>query len=141
MSQVGVTMSPIRKNDGVGGEEDRERSDKLHSLVRVTGILATSLDHSIPLSYIRAFLCVAQKEGLGPSEYAKMYGTTQPMMSRYLIELSIRGRNAIRKSGLGLVERVSDSEDLRAQRYFLTVKGRQVLNECLVYMADRSARA
>jgi DNA-binding MarR family transcriptional regulator len=121
-------------------ENEKLYEDRLFAFERLVNVLANSLDTALPLSYVKVFLMVARKEGLGPTEYSKMYGTSQPMMSRYLIELSVRGRNTIRKSGLGLVERVEDPSDFRAQLYYLTPKGRRILNECLVYISSREER-
>jgi DNA-binding MarR family transcriptional regulator len=80
-------------------------------------------------SYMAAFLAVAKNPGQGPTEYAKACGTTQPIMSRLLLELGSHAR--VREQGIGLVDREVDPGNLRQTRYFLTNKGRIVYREVI----------
>jgi DNA-binding MarR family transcriptional regulator len=86
-------------------------------------------DSRMTSSYMAAFLAVARNPGQGPTEYAKVCGTIQPIMSRILLELGEHARQ--RSAGLGLVDRVPDPGNLRQQRYFLTNKGRVVYRELM----------
>jgi hypothetical protein len=53
---------------------------------------------------LAAFLTVARHPGLGPTGYAKLLGTIQPIMSRILLEIGRKAR--AREEGLGLVDNV-----------------------------------
>lgn len=86
-----------------------------------------TIDPKMPSSYVATFLAVAMKPGMGPTEYAKMTGTIQPIASRILLEIGIKARE--RDNPLGLVDRDADPNNLRQQRYFLTAKGRAVLRQ------------
>ena len=94
------------------------------------------VDPKMPSSYISAFLAVARKPGFGPSEYAKMIGTIQPIMSRVLLEIGPRSREG--GAGYGLVDRVVHEESLRNQRYFLTPKGKQMIQQITKHLGGPS---
>jgi len=79
--------------------------------------------------YIAAFMAVARHPGQGPTDYARMLGTVQPVMSRTLLEIGKKARQ--REEGLGLVDSESDPGDLRQSRYFLTTKGKLLYKEIM----------
>lgn len=86
------------------------------------------LDHAVlPAAYIRAFLLVAGKEGLTVSEYANLAGISPTVMTRNLLDIGELNRQ--RAPGLGLIEQVRDSFDLRKHRARLTPKGRKLALE------------
>ena len=76
---------------------------------------------AMPTAYLDAFLAVALKPGLGPTEYAKMLGSTQPIMSRLLLEIGEQSRE--REEPLHLVVSRRHPENRRQICYFLTSKG------------------
>lgn len=82
------------------------------------------IDPRLPVSYLQAFLAVARAPGLSTSQYAEMCGTTQPVMSRMLLEMGDKSR--MRDEGLQLVDYDRDRGDLRKTRYFLTDKGKEL---------------
>jgi hypothetical protein len=88
------------------------------------------VDPKMPTSYVSAFLSVAMRPGEGPTEYARMMGTIQPIVSRILLEIGPKARRG-NGPGLGLVDRVVHESSLRNQRYFLTAKGRHLLSNVL----------
>lgn len=102
-------------------------------LIRIVELFRT-LDHKIPSSQIHAFLAVCAKPGLGPSEYAKLLGTTQPIASRMLLELGQKDRTGTQ--GMDLVDSKRDIENLRIYKQFLTPKGRRLLNQILRIMKE-----
>lgn len=88
-----------------------------------------TIDPKIPSSYVAAFMAVAMKPGQGPTEYAKMLGTIQPIASRVLLEIGIKARE--REKALGLVDRVADPNNLRQQMYYLTPKGKALFRQVM----------
>lgn len=104
--------------------EQATRLDKLSHIVDVFRLISPRMT----ASYMSGFLAVARNPGCGPTEYAKMLGTIQPIASRILLELGSHSRNE-GKEGLGLVDRVVSPTSLRNQQYFLTPKGRKLLHE------------
>ncbi len=87
------------------------------------------LEGRIPSSYMDAFLLVAITPGLGPTEYARGLGTSQPVASRILLELGTHARE--RDTQLDLVDRRPSALSLARQEYFLTAKGNVVLNQII----------
>lgn len=81
-------------------------------------------DSAMPTSYATAFLAVAKEPGMGVSHYARELGMLRPVVSRILLEIGVRARTG--GVGMGLVDRVHGSEDLREVNYFLTDKGRKL---------------
>jgi DNA-binding MarR family transcriptional regulator len=140
--QVAEPPTISNRNTAVSSETDKQEewNDRLYGATRQMIALANSLDTALPLTYVIVLLTVAKEEGLGPSDYAKKLDISQPQMSRYLIELSVKGRATIRKSGLGVIERREDPKDLRFQRYYLTPRGRAIVREMLINTAPLRER-
>lgn len=86
-----------------------------------------TVDPKIPSSYIRMFLAVAEKPGRGPTEYARMLETVQPVASRILLEIGPKARE--RDAGLGLVTMDYAPDNLKQKQYYLTDKGRLLLRQ------------
>ena len=76
---------------------------------------------AMPTAYLDAFLAVALSPGLGPTEYAKLTGTTQPIMSRLLLEIGEQSRE--REEPLHLVVSRRHPGNRRQICFFLTSKG------------------
>lgn len=76
---------------------------------------------AMPSAYLDAFLAVALSPGLGPTDYARMTGTTQPVMSRLLLEIGEQSRE--REEPLHLVVSRRHPGNRRQICYFLTSKG------------------
>ena len=55
--------------------------------------------HTMPLQYVRTFLEVAMDEGRSVNEYAKRLKVSNSVMSRQLLDIGPRTRNAPRASG------------------------------------------
>ena len=85
------------------------------------------LRQTMPLQYVTAFLLVAEEEGLGVGDYAKMAGVSVSVMSRHLLDIGERNRDM--EPGFGLVSYRSNPLELRKHEYFLTDKGRAVLHK------------
>lgn len=88
-----------------------------------------ALDPRMPTSYVDAFLSVCLEPGKGPTDYAQDMGTIQPIASRVLLEIG--GKARLREESLELVDRQVSDASLRNQEYFLTPKGRQLMNQLL----------
>lgn len=80
-----------------------------------------SAGHRMTANNIAAFLAVANSPDLGPTEYAKLLGTMQPVASRWLLDLGPKGREG--SEGMGLLEREPDLMNLRQVRYRLSDRG------------------
>ncbi len=95
----------------------------LTSLMRLRDAVGAfrALQPGIPTSYVDMFLAVALRPGLGPSEYASMVGTIQPMASRTLMEIG--GHSRVRDTPLHLVSSQPHPESRRQVQYLLTPKG------------------
>lgn len=93
------------------------------------GIVDTfqTLRSTMPLQYVKAFLLVAEEEGLGVNDYAKRAGVSVSVMSRHLLDIGDRNRNM--EQGFGLVTYRSNPNELRKHEYMLTDKGRVLLHK------------
>lgn len=105
--------------------------DDAKALAKVNAIINVfrEADHKIPASYIAAFLAVALEPGKGPTHYAKSLNTVQPIASRLLLEIGQKSRH--KDEPLGLVDREVSPHSLREQEYFLTHKGKAMMNNLL----------
>lgn len=92
---------------------------------------------TMPLQYVRAFLLVATKEGLGVNEYAKMLGLSLTTMSRHMSDIGDKDRYG--EPGFGLVTAEIDARDSRIHRVFLTPKGAGLAKQ-LVHAHDAILR-
>jgi hypothetical protein len=84
---------------------------------------------SFPAPYIDAFLAVCLEPGKGSSGYAPDIHAAQPTASRVLLEIGPKARE--RSEGLGLVDKSLSPTDYRTHEYFLTPKGRQLMQELI----------
>ncbi|MCJ2067859.1 hypothetical protein MKK75_03380 [Methylobacterium sp. J-030] len=107
----------------MGGEIIGNHGLPLKSLRRIKDVIGAfrSLEPNLPASYIDAFLAVALRPGLGPTDYASILGTIQPVASRTLMEIGKSAR--IRATSLHLVESRPHPENRRQIMYHLTPKG------------------
>lgn len=107
----------------MGGEITGNHGLPLRTLGRLRDAVGTfrGLEPNLPAAYIDAYLAVALKPGLGPSDYAVMLGTIQPTASRLLMEIGDNPRN--RADRLNLVEHRPHPESRRQIQYHLTPKG------------------
>lgn len=87
------------------------------------------VDHKIPASYIAAFLAVAMEPSKGPTHYANVLGTIQPIASRMLLEIGPKARH--KDEPLGLVDKDVSAHSLRDHEYFLTFKGKALMQEII----------
>jgi DNA-binding MarR family transcriptional regulator len=92
---------------------------------------------SPPASYIEAFYLVAMEQGLSVEEYAARAERSISTMSRHLLDIGDRNRKM--KPGLGLVTARANPLNRRRREYFLTPRGRALLNQ--LSLADSRIRA
>lgn len=107
-------------------ELPEDEVNRLEALTRAIEVFR-EVDSAFPASYMAAFLMVAIKPGLGTSEYARRLGMLQPVASRILLEIGQKARTG--EPGLGWIDGVSDLQDMRTKRMFVTPKGRAVLRK------------
>jgi DNA-binding MarR family transcriptional regulator len=93
----------------------------------------------MPLQYVTAFLSVATKEGQNVTEYAKMVGTSQSLMTRHLADLG--KTNRYHKPGYGLVEAYDDVMDRRNRHIRLTAKGQRLVGQLMGALAKEQMLA
>lgn len=87
----------------------------------------TALRATMPLQYVKAFLLVAEEEGLGVIDYANRAGVSVSVMSRHLLDIGDRNRNM--EEGWGLVTYRQNPMELRRHEYMLTPKGKALLHK------------
>ncbi len=116
-------------------EPDKDDAERLRLAFNIVSAFR-EVHPKMPTSYAQAFLAVAMHPGQGPTEYAKMIGTMQPIASRILLEIGIKARERD-DDGLGLVDRQTDPANLRQQKYFLTGKGAALMNRLLGIVDSR----
>jgi DNA-binding MarR family transcriptional regulator len=107
--------------------------EEIRCLDLATDLVAAfrQIDHRMTSSYMAGFLTVAKSPGLGPSLYAGMLETTQPVASRILQEISSNPR--VRGEGLGLVDSEIDPDNRRQHNYFLTRKGHMLVGNLMTH--------
>lgn len=93
---------------------------------------------NMPLGYLHMLLWVSMKPGLGPTEYAKLTGTTQPIASRVLLEIGPQARE--RQEPLNLVSRCVSPHSLRQVEYRLTPKGEALVRRVTEIMRPENLR-
>ena len=92
------------------------------------------LNPTMPLQYVTAFLSVANKEGQNVSEYAKIVGTSQSLMTRHLADIG--EINRYHEPGFGLVDAKTDPMDRRNQRNRLSAKGQHLVGQLVGALAN-----
>jgi DNA-binding MarR family transcriptional regulator len=75
-----------------------------------------------PLQYVRTFLEVAMDEGRSVNEYAKRLKVSKSVMSRQLLDIGPRTRNA--STGFGLIVTRPNMHERRRHEVYLSPKGR-----------------
>ena len=92
------------------------------------------LNSTMPLQYVTAFLQVAIAEGRTVTEYAKILGTSQSLMTRHLADLG--EINRYHEAGYDLVQAKTDPMDRRNKRNHLTAKGQRLVGQLLGALAE-----
>lgn len=83
----------------------------------------------MPLQYVITFLLVAMEEGKSVGEYARRCGVAKSVLSRHILDLSVRARSG--GPGLDLLMTRTNPTDARSHEVFLTPKGRTVAHQVL----------
>jgi DNA-binding MarR family transcriptional regulator len=91
------------------------------------------LNSTMPLQYVTAFLQVAVAEGRTVTEYAKILGTSQSLMTRHLADIGVINR--YHETGYDLIETKTDLMDRRNKRSLLTPKGHRLVGQILGALA------
>lgn len=109
----------------------------LRTLTKLTWMVETlrAVAPGMPLSYLHALLWVAMKPGLGPTEYAKLMGSSQPVASRVLLEVGCKARE--RQEPLQLVSRNYSAHSLRQTECRLTPKGEALMRKVVDIVGER----
>lgn len=79
------------------------------------------LSDQFPVSFMKMFLEITLKEGLGPTDYAERLGKIKGPASRIINILGDHPRNTEKTHGL--IEKIDDPQDQRKTHIFLTAKG------------------
>lgn len=105
--------------------------EDMRSLMKIRDIfdMFLALNHKMPLIYARSFIEVALSPGKGPTMYGNAIGTSQPQMSRILLEIGQRAR--VLESGLKLIDLVPSSDSGRERQAYLTPKGMALMYDIL----------
>lgn len=99
-------------------EKEKRTLSTLHEALQ-TFIL---IRHTMPLQYVRTFLEVAMDEGRSVNEYAKRLKVSKSVMSRQLLDIGPRTRNA--STGFGLIVTQPNVHERRRHEVYLSPKGR-----------------
>jgi hypothetical protein len=101
------------------------------ALMRIRDIFDMFLaqNHKMPLIYARAFMEVALSPGKGPTMYSATIGTSQPQMSRVLLNIGPRARWV--ESGMKLIDLAPSPENGRERQAYLTPKGLTLMYDIL----------
>jgi DNA-binding MarR family transcriptional regulator len=113
---------------------DDER--RLRSLLRVLGLFQV-LSLQIPVSMVEVFLLVAMNEGCSLRDLVQMSGRPQSSVSRQVLDAG--ETNRLGEPGLGLISWTIAPEELRRKQYWLTGKGRALLQRVLTELATTTA--
>ena len=102
---------------------------------RTLNALLTSIDPFRDLSatfttqMLYAFIQIAADEGKSISDYADRAGVSKAVMSRHILDLSVKRRTG--EAGFGLLVTRASPTDLRRHEVFLTPTGRAMVNKVL----------
>jgi DNA-binding MarR family transcriptional regulator len=93
----------------------------------ILDLLGAFQEHNptMPIQMAASFLLVAKNEGKSLRELRQLSGVAQSTMSRHLLDLGARNRRF--GEGLGLVRSEIDPMELRRKQFYLTPKGRRLL--------------
>jgi DNA-binding MarR family transcriptional regulator len=97
-----------------------------------------TVNPTMPLSYVIAFLTVAAEEGQGVVEYAGQLEISATVMTRNLLDIGDRNRQ--REPGLGLITQERDLYDLRKHNARITVKGKALLHTTMMSLRSYCRR-
>ncbi len=93
------------------------------------------IEPSMPTSYIAGFLAVATEPGMGATFYARKLGVIVPVASRILLEMGKKTRTG--GPGHELVDSVQATDDLRQWNFYVTPRGRKLLDRCIALMNQK----
>lgn len=141
-----VSTPPVGLTRGLHPTEETMNNGRIHALsdaeasalqkCRLIVEAFRTIDHKIPASYIAAFLAVALQPGKGPTAYAQVLDTIQPIASRMLLEIGPKARH--KSTPLGLVDKDVSAHSLRDHEYFLTPRGRKLMADLIGILNDAS---
>ena len=86
-----------------------------------------SLNPTMTVQVAHTLLLVALHDGKSLTEISDLSGFKYPTISRNILDLGQRNRK--REPGLGLVEAITDPNELRKKQVRLTPKGKALLNQ------------
>jgi DNA-binding MarR family transcriptional regulator len=87
------------------------------------------LSDQFPVSFMKMFLEIALKEGLGPTEYAQRLGKIKGPASRIINTLANSPRH--KEKTYDLIKKFDDPQDQRKSPIFLTAKGEALAKRLL----------
>lgn len=119
------TRNEVRTPETITGELSADERSLLSYIKRVLDVLQT-IRVDFPMGAAGALVMVALNEGGTVAEYTKSSGAHAQSLHRQLLDLT--DRNRFGRPGYGLIEPREAPEDRRARRYYLTAKGRELLD-------------
>lgn len=81
----------------------------------------------MPAQYLVTFLLVATSEGRSVGEYATLANVSRSVMSRHILDLSVRTRAG--EPGMDLLYTRANQMNLRSHEVFLTDKGKRIMRD------------
>jgi DNA-binding MarR family transcriptional regulator len=116
-----LTASPPSR---VGKLSDDQVKAGLAQLASLRAFMRERVD--MPAQYIVTFLLVATSEGHSVGEYAARANVSRSVMSRHILDLSVRQRSG--EPGLDLLYTRASPNNLRMHEVFLTDRGKHIMS-------------
>jgi len=110
--------------------------EALNSLIDVAKT-ARAIDEVLPIQMLQILLHTAGKEGITTKELMSLTGLAQSSISRNVATLGFHDRP--HRPGHRLVVAVDDPTEPRRKQYYLTKKGKRIVNDLLQGLKNRHA--
>jgi DNA-binding MarR family transcriptional regulator len=123
------TSGEVPPSNGQSKDVQLTPSRDLISGIIGTIKMAREIDEVMPAQMLHVLLLIAQRPGRTVRELSELSGLSQPSISRNTVTLSPLQRPD--KPGHGLVDAIEDPTERRRKIFFLTKKGRLVVNNML----------
>lgn len=121
MAKGGGPVPPLASS-AAREELSDDTKARLSVLMVIADIFSREHSHTMTVQVYRTFLAVAMNQGRSIMDYAEELGVSKSVMSRHILDLSVKRRN--NEQGFGLLYTRPRPEELRRHEVFLTPTGR-----------------
>jgi DNA-binding MarR family transcriptional regulator len=130
-------LNPPKAVEELVREQHHDVGEREATIIALCKVLDDfrSVNQTMPVSQILAFLLVSLDCNLGMSEISEALNIKNSTASRYLLEL---GPKRLEGDGsLSLIARGVDPQNTRKARYTLTSRGRRLIEDVLTHLSER----